>query len=44
MAGNGYRLGEGREIEFRLPMLAPKLNKDINFSLRSSALFLPNRC
>src|SRR5215213_10211779 len=26
---NIYRLGEGRELELRLPALSPKLNKDI---------------
>ena len=44
LATNVYRLGEGREIELRQPTLAPMLNKDIKFSLCSSALLLPSRC
>ena len=44
MAYNVKRLGEGREIELGLLTFVPMLNKDIKFSLCSSALLLPSRC
>ena len=44
ITANVYRLGESREIELLQPTLEPMLNKDIKFSLCSSALLLPNRC
>jgi hypothetical protein len=43
LAPNVHRLGEGREIELRLPTLAPKMIKDKKFSPCYSALLLPNR-
>jgi hypothetical protein len=44
IAANVKRLGEGRDIEFRLLTLLPILNKDIKFSLCSPALLLPSQC
>ena len=44
IAANVKRLGEGRDIEFRLLTLLPILNKDIKFNLCSSALLLPSCC
>jgi hypothetical protein len=41
-AHNVHSFGEGREIELPLSTLIPKLNKDIKFSLCSSALLLPS--